>query len=730
MSEAARDAVPPRHIVALPAVASVRRRQVTQSSRPVTIEADRNALARAQRISRTGSWEFDHRTGQLIVTDELLEICGTTREAIAFGGRVLVNSVVEDDREVAELAMHDLVDNGTSVDLRYRGVRPDDGKIVWFAARGRAERDETGAIVRATCVITDIDELVQAEQELRAADSFQQAVIATTPDAIHIYDIAAGAFVRANRSGTPLIGFTERSIAVLGGTDLDDVVPIEDWAELTATIAAAAELADGEVANIQHRVHEPDGGITWLSRGMSVFARDLDGRATHLLVVSRDVSQVVEMKQLLEHAATHDELTGLPNRRHVQDQLDAFLTGEGTGAAAVLIVDLDGFKRINDGHGHAMGDAVLREVARRLTDATRPTDSVARLGGDEFVVALWTDSPEVASALSVSVAARIEAALAEPVVSLGRECWVTASVGISVVGQDAASESALAEADAAMYSVKKHGANGFAVYDSAFAARARHHEWVERNLRRAMRENTVGVHYQPIVAPGSGLIGAVEALVRISDEDGKPIDAAAVVEVAESAGLISELDDRVLRQASEQVAAWRTEPLFRDLRLTINRSAQDLLRPGFHDRIVEALAATGLPAAALTLEITETVLLDADDDAMVDVRKLYGHGVRLALDDFGTGYASLSQLTKLPISAIKIDRSFTSNMLHDRTCRALVRATVSIAEDLHMECIVEGVETEEHLAALPRYDRLLIQGYLYGRPRPAHEGLGINVARW
>ncbi len=137
-----------------------------------------------------------------------------------------------------------------------------------------------------------------------------------------------------------------------------------------------------------------------------------------------------------------------------------------------------------------------------------------------------------------------------------------------------------------------------------------------------------------------------------------------------------------------------------------------------------------LPASALTLEITETVLLDADIEAMVDVRKLYEHGVRLALDDFGTGYASLSQLTKLPISAIKIDRSFTSNMLHDRTCRALVRATVGIAEDLRIDCIVEGVQTEEHLAALPRYERLLIQGYLYGRPRPAHEGLGVNVAHW
>ena len=729
MSEAARDGGP-RHIVPLPGGAAARRRLAMQSVRPSTEQADRDALARAQRISRTGSWEYDHRTKQLIVSDELLEMCGMTRDAIAFGGRALIRGIAGEDREWVENAMQDLVENGTPIDLRYRSVRPHNGEVAWFAARGRAERDETGAVVRVTCVITDIHELVETEQQLRASDAFQQAVIATTPDAIHIYDIARGTLARANRSGTPLIGFTPRSIAVLSGTDLDDVLPIEDWAALTATFAAAAELADGEVAHIQHRVHEPDGSLTWLSRSMSVFARDDDGRATHLLVVSRDVSNVVEMRQLLQHAATHDELTGLPNRRHVQDLLDAFLTGEGAGAAAVLVVDLDGFKRINDGQGHAMGDAVLREVARRLTNATRPADTVARLGGDEFVVVLWTDSADVASSLAVAVARRVEAAFAEPIVALGRECWVTASIGISVAGHNAASESALAEADAAMYSVKKHGANGFAVYDGAFAARARRDEWIERNLRRALRDDAVGVHYQPIVAPGNGLISAVEALVRIQDEDGNPIDAAAVIEVAESSGLINELDDRVLRQASEQVAAWRSTPLYRNLRLTINRSAQDLLRAGFHDRIVQALATTALPASALTLEITETVLLDADVEAMGDVRKLYEHGVRLALDDFGTGYASLSQLTKLPISAIKIDRSFTTNMLHDRTCRALVRATVGIAEDLRMECIVEGVETEEHLAALPRYDRLLIQGFLYGRPRPAHEGLGVNLAHW
>lgn len=729
MSEAARDGGA-RHIVSLPGGASAHRRVAMQSVRPAAVQADRDALVRAQRISRTGSWEFDHRTKQLLVSDELLDMCGMTRDSIAFGGRALIKGVADVDRDVVQAAMEDLVRSGTPVDLRYRSVRPDNGDVAWFAARGYAERDETGAMVRATCVITDIDELVRTEQELRAADTFQQAVIATTPDAIHIYDIATGAFARANRSGTPLIGFTARSVSVLGGTDLDAVVPIEDWAELTAALAAAAELADGEVAHVQHRVHEPDGSLTWLSRRMSVFARDPDGTATQLLVVSRDVSHVVEMRQQLQHAATHDELTGLPNRRQMQDLLDAFLASVGAGAAAVLVVDLDGFKRINDGQGHAMGDAVLAEVARRLTSATRPADTVARLGGDEFVVVLWADSHDTASNLSVMVAGRIQDALAQPIVSQGRECWVTASIGISIVGKDAASESALAEADAAMYSVKKHGANGFAVYDCTFAERVRQHDWIERNLRRALRDDSIDVHYQPIVAPESGLLSAVEALVRVSDENGNPIDAGAVIAVAEISGLISELDDRVLRRASEQVATWRSTALYRDLRLTINRSAQDLLRSGFYDRIVAALATTALPASALTLEITETVLLDADVDTMGDVRKLYEHGVRLALDDFGTGYASLSQLTKLPISAIKIDRSFTTNMLHDRTCRALVRATVGIAEDLRMECIVEGVETEEHLAALPRYDRLLIQGFLYGRPRPGHEGLGVNLARW
>jgi diguanylate cyclase (GGDEF)-like protein len=595
MPEPAPGATASPRAVALP---DARRPRLVPSADATPDEQEHAALLRAQRIGRTGWWEYDYVTDRVTTSDALRELTGLDSGALS--GESLAAVHVE-DRPGVEAALRRFLDTGAPLDLRFRCARPGETDPAWFTARGEAERDRSGALLRATCVVSDISGLVRAEEELRAA---------------------------------------------------------------------------------------------------------------------------------LDHAATHDELTGLPNRRYVQERLEKLLAERGPGAAAVLIVDIDGFKRVNDAHGHAVGDTVLVVIANRIVQATRGRDIVARLGGDEFAVLVWFDDAASAAELADAVASRIERSLADPIKARGRECSVTASIGISLVEQDAAADDALAGADAALYAVKRHGANGHAIFDSELADRTKRDEAIERSLRRALREDLVEVHYQPIVAPGNGFVHAVEALVRIRDDDGALLDAGAVIAVAERVGLVSELDDRVLRQACDHVAAWRSQPLYGELRLSINRSAQDILRPGFYDRIAQALDSTALPATALTLEITETVLLDAAEPAMADIRRLYARGVRLAIDDFGTGYASLSQLTKLPISTIKIDRSFTSNMLHDRTCRALVRATVGIASDLRFDCVVEGVETEEHLAALPRYDRLLIQGYLYGRPRPAQDGLGVTVAHW
>jgi EAL domain-containing protein (putative c-di-GMP-specific phosphodiesterase class I) len=217
---------------------------------------------------------------------------------------------------------------------------------------------------------------------------------------------------------------------------------------------------------------------------------------------------------------------------------------------------------------------------------------------------------------------------------------------------------------------------------------------------------------------GDSLYG-VEALVRITDVDGTLLDTGKVVAVAEQTGLIIALDEAVFRQAATQVTAWRSQPDYAHLMLTVNCSARNIAHPGFYDRVHEALADTGLDPRALTVEVTETVLLDVADAALTDLQRLRHDGVGLAIDDFGTGYASLRYLATLPITCLKIDRSFTSGLPQDETCMTLVRTTIGLAEDLGIRCVVEGVETTEQLGSLPRYDGLLIQGYLYGRPQPA-----------
>jgi EAL domain-containing protein (putative c-di-GMP-specific phosphodiesterase class I) len=272
-----------------------------------------------------------------------------------------------------------------------------------------------------------------------------------------------------------------------------------------------------------------------------------------------------------------------------------------------------------------------------------------------------------------------------------------------------------------MYHVKSHGANGHRAFDPSLRRDTAHHDHTERQIRRALADGTLEVHYQPIVNPVTRLVHGVEALLRIPDANGMHLNTAEVIAVAEKTGLVSAIDDRVLEIASAQVASWHRDATLGPLMLTLNRSVRDITKPGFYDRIKHVRALSGLSPQALTLEITETVLLDADRAALTDLYDLHAQGINIAIDDFGTGYASLSYLTTLPISCIKIDRSFTDGLPADPTCATLVRATVGIAEDLGIDCVVEGVETPAQLASLPHYERLLVQGYLFGRPQPASQ---------
>jgi EAL domain-containing protein (putative c-di-GMP-specific phosphodiesterase class I) len=246
-------------------------------------------------------------------------------------------------------------------------------------------------------------------------------------------------------------------------------------------------------------------------------------------------------------------------------------------------------------------------------------------------------------------------------------------------------------------------------------------------VRNALAHEAIEVVYQPVVSPGTGSVCAVEALVRIPDGSGGYLHTGDAIELAERTGAIAELDERVFDIACRRVADWRRSPEHRGLTLNVNRSAKDIGKPGFYDRVMAALARTELPPHALTIEITETALLDADERSVTDLIRLNLHGIGLAIDDFGTGYAPLRYLAELPITCIKIDRSFTIGLPHDAKAMTLVRTTIGLAEQLGTSCVVEGVETAHQLGALPQYSRLLVQGYLYSQPLPASAALPAQI---
>jgi len=681
----------------------------------------------AQRISRVGSWNYDVVAPALTVSDVLLELYGLNRSAFNGMYEVLNNCVHPDSRASVVEATQRLTQTGVPMTIRYPVIRANDGAMRWLDAHGVVERDADGVVTQMAGTVADVTELVEAEvkaheahAELSKALNHQQAVIAATPDAIHLYDVATKHLSRANRSGKPLIGFTPEVGEVLGGHDLYELMPDQDVLELERGFLQTNSLPDGEVVALRHRVRHYDGEIRWVSRRLTPFARDESNAVTSILVVSRDVTDVVAVEERLQRAALHDELTGLPNRRLLHDRMEHALRRIARGGhIAVLICDLDGFKRINDNYGHAVGDDVLNLAAQRLIFATRADDTVARIGGDEFAIIL--DIPEHLDPweLAESVGARIASLIAEPIQAGGLDHTLSVSIGIRIADDNATADTLLTDADAAMYHIKAHGGNGHRFFDIAHRPDTAMHGRLERSIRRALADDSVEVYYQPIVNPMTNAVYGVEALLRLRDEAGVFLDTAQVVAVAERTGLITALDERVLQVACAQAVRWRNDPELAHLVLNVNRSARDIAKPGFYQRIDDALTESGLDPHGLTIEITETVLLDATASDLADLRDLKERGVGLALDDFGTGYASLRYLAELPITCIKIDRSFTSRLPADPTAMTLVRATVGLAEQLAISCVVEGVETDEQRDALPDYERLLVQGYLYTRPESA-----------
>jgi diguanylate cyclase (GGDEF)-like protein len=420
-------------------------------------------------------------------------------------------------------------------------------------------------------------------------------------------------------------------------------------------------------------------------------------------------------EQRLAQLAQYDALTGLANRTLFQDRLAQAIARahRSERRIALLFLDLDRFKEINDSLGHEAGDRVLQETAARLRQSLREGDSVARLGGDEFTVVL----EDVADADEVrGVAQKLMHAFAEPFRVDRQDLYVTPSMGIALYPADGAdADSLLKHADTAMYQAKSEGRDNFQFYAAAMSAAAHERLSLEGSLRQALERGEFVLHYQPVVRLASGEISSVEALLRWRHPDEGLLPPGRFIAAAEQTGLIVPLGDWVLRAACAQAARWQAAGL-RPLRVAVNLSARQFRKGRLLQAVREALAASGLASRWLMLEITETLLMDNPRASGATLQELKEMGVHMALDDFGTGYSSLAYLKLFPIDIIKIDRSFVRDIVTDVDDAAIVRATIGLAASLGMLTTAEGVETREQLAFLQEHGCRLGQGFLFSPP--------------
>ena len=444
---------------------------------------------------------------------------------------------------------------------------------------------------------------------------------------------------------------------------------------------------------------------------------DRRGHATGSVVVFRDVSAAQAMAQQITHSAEHDFLTGLPNRMLLNDRIGQAIamTQRHMMPVAVLFLDLDGFKHINDSLGHPIGDKLLQSIAKRLVDCVRASDTVSRQGGDEFVVLLsQAEHPEDAAA----IASRLLRAVAE-VHSIDQlDLHITTSIGVSVYpddGQDA--ETLIKNADTAMYQAKENGRQSFQFFKPAMNARAVERQSIEESLRRALERQEFELHYQPTISLTTGAITGAEALIRWTHPTRGPLLPGQFIPIAEDSGLILPIGRWVLRQACTQARAWLDAGL-PPATMAVNVSAIEFRDEGFLDGLFAILSETGLNPKSLELELTETVLMKRVESTATILRTLRQNGIRVAVDDFGTGYSSLSYLRKFPIDALKIDQSFVRQITTGGDDVAIVSAVINMARSLKLRVVAEGVETRAEMQFLQAQKCDEAQGYYFARPMP------------
>ncbi|HEY5683623.1 MAG TPA: EAL domain-containing protein [Sulfuricaulis sp.] len=671
-------------------------------------------LDRSQRVASVGSWEWDVVTQQVRWSEEMFRVYGMEKKDFDGTYASAIANTHPNDIALLERNIERVLRQGIATSMEFRILRPD-GKARWVQGQTEPFFNAKGEIIRVIGTVRDITERKQAEEALWENEIRYRTLFEAAKDAIFL--MKDGLFMDCNQHTLEMFGCQRHEIIGRSLIDFSPPYQLDGRPSKEKSLQKINAALGGEPQFFEWVHIHLDG--TSFHAEVSLNAITLNNER-YLHAIVRDISERMQAQEKLQYLAHHDSLTGLPNRAMFLERLDHALTRARwtSRPLAVLFLDLDRFKNINDTLGHDIGDNALRIAAQRLLDSVREGDTVARLGGDEFTVLL----EDLASTDDVPVVAqKIIESVSQPFEVESREFVMTTSIGISLYPSDGDdSLNLLRNADTAMYRAKEQGRNKAQFYSAEMGVKAFEKFMLESNLRHALERNEFQLYYQPQVDLATGAIIGVETLLRWRHPELGMVTPAQFIPVAEETGLMKNIDEWVLRTACLQSQAWRSAGL-PPLVMAVNLSGAVFSEHNLIDIISRLLGESCMAPGQLELEITErTFMQNAESTVRIlgDLRKM---GIRLAIDDFGTGYSSLSYLKRFPIDTLKIDQSFLQDMTDSDDNASLVKAIIVMGHALNHKVIAEGVETTEQLAFLRQEGCDGMQGFLFSRPLPVKE---------
>ena len=650
----------------------------------------------------------------VFVNDAVETIFGVTPEQAVADAKAVFRRVHHDDIGGVVKTMQDSARDRTPWVHEFRVQQPD-GAVRFLLGKAMVAEEHSGQVV-AYGSVTDLTDQRASQVSLMESESRFRALTELSSDWYWEQD-AQFRFVRldgslvnqAGRTGNSSLGKTRWEVGALNMT-------AQDWEAHRSVLEAHAEFRDLELRDVDYR-----GRPFWMSISGAPFF-DAQGQFQGYRGVGRNITARKRAEEKITRLAFFDVLTGLPNRRLLMDRLQQALavSARDRSAGALLFIDLDNFKDLNDSQGHDVGDLLLKEVAARIETCLREVDTVARLGGDEFIVMLQSLGPDLAQAAAQAevVAQKILAALNQTYMLRTLEHHSTPSIGITLFEDHIQTvDELLKQADLAMYESKAAGRNTLRFFDPEMQAMVAQRTELDSDLRLGLRRGELVLYYQPVVDAHRRVTG-MEALVRWRHPAKGLVPPADFIPMAEQSGLILPLGDWVMETACLQLAQWARLGATSNLTMAVNVSARQFRRPDFVQRVEALLETTGAKAPLLKLELTESLLLSDVQDAVRKMTELGARGVKFSLDDFGTGYSSLTYLKMLPLEQLKIDQSFVRDVLTDANDAAIARTVLALGHSLGLSVVAEGVETAGQLEFLLQHGCTQFQGYLFGRPVP------------